>query len=62
MTESHLNTAVIDSKQGKNVITANIPNTFEQTNIKKKQNGEQTTMTIREQPVSMLMNVLPEEY
>jgi hypothetical protein len=36
MTESHLITAVIDAKQGCNIMTVNIPNSFVQTEIEKK--------------------------
>jgi hypothetical protein len=42
LTESHLITAVIDAKQGQDVMTANIPNAFVQTEIESKANGDQT--------------------
>ena len=62
MTESHLITAVIDAKQGRDVMTADIPNAFVQTEIENKPNEEQTIMKIRGQLVNMLTNISPEEY
>jgi hypothetical protein len=53
MTESHLITAVIDAKQSRNVITANIPNTFVQIDIKKKPNGVKIIMKIQGTLVDM---------
>jgi hypothetical protein len=41
MIESHLITAVIDAKQGRNVINTNIPKAFVQTDIEEKLNGEE---------------------
>jgi hypothetical protein len=40
MTESHLITAVINSKQSRDVMTTVIPNTIVQTDIEEKPNGE----------------------
>ena len=62
MTESHLITAVIDAKQGRDVMTADIPNAFVQTEIENKPDGERTIMKIRGQLVDMLTNISPEEY
>jgi hypothetical protein len=46
MTESYLITAVINAKQGRDVMTADIPNTFVQTDIEDKPNGEKIIMKI----------------
>jgi hypothetical protein len=46
MTESHLITAVIDAQQGRDVMTADIPNAFVQTDIEDKPNGEKIIMKI----------------
>jgi hypothetical protein len=46
MTESHLITTVINAKQGRDVMTANIPNAFVQTDIKYKLNDEKIIMKI----------------
>jgi hypothetical protein len=62
MTKSHLITAVIDLKQRRDVMTADIPNTFVYTKIKNKSNGEQTIMKISGQLVDMLINISPKEY
>jgi hypothetical protein len=43
MTESHLITAVIDAKQGCNLMTANIPNAFVQMDIEKKPSGKKSS-------------------
>jgi hypothetical protein len=45
LTESHLITAMIDAKQGQDVMTADIPNAFVQTEIEKSY-GEMTIMKI----------------
>ena len=47
MTKSHLITADIDAKQGCNIMTADIPNAFVQTNIEKKPRGQRIVMKIR---------------
>ena len=62
MTESHLITAVIDAKQGRDVMTADIPNAFVQTEIENKPNGERTIKKIRGQLVDMLTDISPEKY
>ena len=43
-------------------MTADIPNTFIQTEIENKLIGEQIIMGIREQLVDMLISISPEEY
>jgi hypothetical protein len=62
LTESHLIAAVIDFKQGQDIMTANIPNPFMQTDIKKKLNGKNTIMKMQGQLVNMLVNISPEDY
>jgi hypothetical protein len=62
MTESHLITAVIDAKQGCDVMTTNIPNAFVQMDIKDQEVGGRTIMKIRDQLVDMLVNLAPQEY
>ena len=52
LTESHLITAVIDAKQRRDIITADIPNAFVQIDIEKKNNGEKTFMKICRQLVT----------
>jgi hypothetical protein len=54
---SHVITTVIDAKQKRDIITANIPNAFVQTDIKEKGNSEWTIMKIRGQLVNMLVNI-----
>jgi hypothetical protein len=46
--ESHLVTVVTNAKQGRDVIIADIPNAFVQTNINKKPNSNKTIMTKRD--------------
>jgi hypothetical protein len=62
LTESHLITAVIDAKQGRDIMTADIPNAFVQTEIETKANGDRTIMKIRGQLVDMLVDIAPQEY
>ena len=54
-TDSHLITTVIDVKQRRNVMTADIINTFVQMAIKNKTNNKQTTMKNRGLLVNMLL-------
>jgi hypothetical protein len=61
LTESHLITAVIDAKQGRNIMTADISNAFVQTEIENKANSNQTIMKIQGQLVDMLVNIAPQE-
>jgi hypothetical protein len=70
MTESHLITAAInnkkgkgiDTKQGKYIIIANIPNVFVQTVNGLKANSKKTIMKIKEPLVNMLANIALHEY
>lgn len=48
ITKSHLITTVIDTKQGRDIITVNIPNAFVQTDIKQKPSGKKITMKLAE--------------
>ena len=47
MSELHLIPVVIDAKQGRDIMTANIPNACIQTLHKKQNNNKQTIMKIR---------------
>ena len=62
MTESHLITAVINTKQGRDIITTDIPNTFVQRDIQDKPNGEKIIMKIQETLVNMLVDISPNNY
>ena len=62
MTESILITATIDAKQRRDVMTADIPNAFVQTDIEEKEKGERIVMKIRGQLVDMLVELSPETY
>ena len=64
MTESILITATIDAKQNRNVMTADIPNTFVQTDVDEKNHvkGEHIIMKIRGPLVDMLLEIAPEVY
>jgi hypothetical protein len=62
MTESYMITAVLDAKQGRDVMTADIPNAFVQMEIEEKDIGKRTIMKIRGQLVNMLVDIAPEEY
>jgi hypothetical protein len=62
MTESHLIIAVIDAKQGHNVMTANIPNAFVQTDIEDQEVTARIIMKIRGQLVDMLVDLAFQEY
>jgi hypothetical protein len=55
-----LNTAVIDAKQKRDVMTTGVPNAFVQTPIEQK--GEKITMKIRGVLVDMLVKMNPELY
>jgi hypothetical protein len=60
--ESHIITAVIEGKQGCDVMTTDIPNAYMQTDVEEQEIGARTIMKIREQLVDMLVNIAPEEY
>jgi hypothetical protein len=64
MTESILITATIDAKQKRDVMTADIPNAFVQTDIDEKNQvkGEHIIMKIRGPLVDMLLEIAPEVY
>jgi hypothetical protein len=62
MTESYMITAVLNGKQGRDVITANIRNAFMQLEIEEKDIGKRTIVKIRGQLVHMLVDIAPEEY
>ena len=62
MTESHLITAVINTKQSRDIITTDIPNTFVQRDIQDKPNGEKIIMKIQETLVNMLVDISPNNY
>jgi hypothetical protein len=60
LTESHLITAV--AKQGRDVMTANIPNAVVQTDMTNKNNNEKTIIKIRGTLVNMLVDIDPTLY
>jgi hypothetical protein len=57
MTESILITATIDAKQGHDVMTADIPNAFVQTEIEDKGVGQRVIMKIRGALVDILLEI-----
>jgi hypothetical protein len=61
-TESIIITSVIDAKQRRDVMTADIPNAFVQTPLGAKAVGERITMKIRGPLVDMLEELSPEVY
>jgi hypothetical protein len=64
MTESILITATIDAKQNRDVMTADIPNAFVQTQVdpKNQVKGERIMMKIRGVLVDILLEIAPEVY
>ena len=62
MTESIIITGVIEAKQRRDMMTADIPNAFAQKDIDKKEIGERIIMTIRGPLVEMLLELSPETY
>ncbi|KAI2512474.1 Reverse transcriptase (RNA-dependent DNA polymerase) [Fragilaria crotonensis] len=62
MTESIIITGVIDAKQCRDIMTADIPNAFVQTDIDKKEIGERIIMKIRGPLVDMLLELSYETY
>jgi hypothetical protein len=62
LTESYLNTAVLDTKQERVAMTANILNAFIQMDIEEKWNGEKIIMKIRRAFVNMLVDIFLEDY
>ena len=61
-TESIMLTGVIDAKQGRDVITLDIPNAFVQTSIPQGKSDEKIIMKIRWALVDMLVEMSPETY
>ena len=62
MTESVIITGTINAKQARDIMTADIPNTFVQTRIDDKEVGERIIMKIRGPLVDMLLELSPETY
>ena len=60
ITDSILITSVIDTKQGRDVMTVDVPNAFVQTEI--DQSGEKILMKIRGVLVDILVGMEPEDY
>ena len=61
-TEAILMTTVVDAKQKGGVMTADIPNTFVQTNIGERERGQRIIMKIRGPLVDILVEMAPEVY
>ncbi len=62
MTESHLITATIDAKEERDIMTADIPNAFVQTEIEEGRKGERIVIKIYGALVDMLVHIIPETY
>ena len=62
ITESILLTAVIDAKEGRDVMVADVPNAFVQTAIEPKEKGERVIMKIRGALVDMLVELDSQKY
>jgi hypothetical protein len=62
VTDSIIITSVIDAKGNRDVMTADVPNAFVQTNIVTKQRGERIIMKIRGPLVKMLTEIDPDLY
>jgi hypothetical protein len=56
MMESYMITAVVNAKQGRDVITANVSYAFVQTHIKQMPIGKKTIMKIKKTLVNVLVN------
>jgi Reverse transcriptase (RNA-dependent DNA polymerase) len=61
-TEAVLNTSVLEAKQNRDVMTADTPNAFVQTEVDNKKFGERIIMKIRGPLVDMLVEIAPEAY
>jgi hypothetical protein len=61
-TDSILITGVIDAKQQRDVMTADIPNAFVQTDIQAKEKGQRVIMKIRGPLVDLLLEISSEVY
>jgi hypothetical protein len=57
ITESIILTAVIDAKEGRNIMIADVSNAFVQTGIEPKEKGKRVIMKIRDPLVDMLVNI-----
>jgi hypothetical protein len=62
LTESILLTCIIDAKEGRDVMTADIPNAFVQTDAKAYTDGDRITMKIRGALVDILVSIDPDLY
>lgn len=62
ITESVTITATIDAKQGRDVMTCDVPNAFVQTEIEKEDIGKRIIMKIRGPLVDILVELAPEIY
>jgi hypothetical protein len=60
LTASHIITVMIDTKQHRKVMTADIPNAFVQMDIERKNKSKQTIIKIRKLCVDMLVNIAPQ--
>ena len=61
-TEAILITGVIEAKEGRDIMTLDIPNAFLQTNMPKDESGERTIMKFRGILVDILCEIDPEVY
>ena len=61
-TEAVLITSLLEAKENRDVMTADIPNAFVQTEVDNKKFGEQIIMKIRRPLVDMLVEIAPEVY
>ena len=61
-TEAVMVTGVIESKQGRDILMANIPNAFVQTNIKNEKGQDRITMKIKGPLIHILVEIIPETY
>ena len=62
MTESIIITGVIDAKQRRDILTADIPNAFVQTEVDKKEVGQRIIMKIHGPLVDILIELSAETY
>ena len=61
-TEAVLITGVIEVKQQRDIITADIPNAFVQTSINEQRSSDRVTMKIRRHLINILNEITPETY
>jgi hypothetical protein len=62
MTESILITATLEAAENRDIMTADIPNAFVQTDIPYNENDEKIVMKMRGPLVDMLMDLNPDTY